>query len=112
MNAKENFLRAIERREPEWAPAMHECLARLMPPVVERPLRAGLDAFGVHWSFQESVEGGTLIRKRPTQQDIASMVNSSRETVSRVLNDFQKRGLLGMDGKQVILRPQFYREVG
>ena len=60
----------------------------------------------------ETVEGGTLIRKRPTQQDIASMVNSSRETVSRVLNDFQKRGLLGMDGKQVILRPKFYREVG
>lgn len=60
----------------------------------------------------EPVEDGTLIRKRPTQQDIASMVNSSRETVSRVLNEFQKRGLLLMDGKQVILRPQFYREVG
>jgi CRP-like cAMP-binding protein len=60
----------------------------------------------------EAVEEGTLIRKRPTQQDIASMVNSSRETVSRVLNDFQKRGLLLMDGKKVVLRPQFYREVG
>lgn len=60
----------------------------------------------------EPVEGGTLIRRRPTQQDIASMVNSSRETVSRVLGELQRRGLLLMDGKQVVLRPRFYREVG
>jgi CRP/FNR family transcriptional regulator, cyclic AMP receptor protein len=60
----------------------------------------------------EKVEDGILIRKRPTQQDIASMVSTSRETVSRALNEFQKRGLLEMDGKKVILRPQFYREVG
>lgn len=58
----------------------------------------------------EPVEEGTLIRKRPTQQDIASMVNSSRETVSRVLNDFQKRGLLLMDGKKVVLRPGFCKD--
>ncbi|MBW1807068.1 MAG: Crp/Fnr family transcriptional regulator [Deltaproteobacteria bacterium] len=60
----------------------------------------------------EKVEDGMLIRKRPTQQDIASMVSTSRETVSRALNEFQKRGLLIMDGKKVILRPQFFREVG
>ena len=60
----------------------------------------------------EKVEDGILIHKRPTQQDIASMVSTSRETVSRALNEFQKRGLLEMDGKSVILRPQFYREVG
>ena len=60
----------------------------------------------------EKVEDGMLIRKRPTQQDIASMVSTSRETVSRALSEFQKRGLLIMDGKKVILRPQFFREVG
>ncbi len=56
----------------------------------------------------QEVDYGILIRKRPTQQDIASMVNSSRETVSRVLNEFQKRGLLLMDGKKVVLKPSFY----
>ncbi len=60
----------------------------------------------------EKVEGGTLIRKRPTQQDLASMANTSRETVSRVLGDFQKRGLLEMDGKRVVLRPHFFHEHG
>ncbi len=60
----------------------------------------------------ERVEDGTLIRKRPTQQDLASMANTSRETVSRVLGDFQKRGLLEMDGKRVVLGPHFFREHG
>ncbi|HUU01424.1 MAG TPA: Crp/Fnr family transcriptional regulator [Myxococcota bacterium] len=60
----------------------------------------------------EKVEDGILIRKRPTQQDIASMISTSRETVSRALGEFQKRGLLEMTGKSVVLRPQFYREVG
>ncbi|MBW2700948.1 MAG: Crp/Fnr family transcriptional regulator [Deltaproteobacteria bacterium] len=60
----------------------------------------------------EKVEEGTLIRKRPTQQDLASMANTSRETVSRVLGDFQKRGLLEMDGKRVVLGPHFFREHG
>ena len=60
----------------------------------------------------EQTEEGIIIHKRPTQQDIASMVSTSRETVSRALNEFQKRGLLVMDGKKVILRPQFYHETG
>lgn len=50
---------------------------------------------------------GILIRERPTQQEIASMIGTSRETVSRALNDFAKRGLLTMSGKQIFLRQAF-----
>jgi CRP-like cAMP-binding protein len=50
---------------------------------------------------------GTLIKERPTQQEIASMIGTSRETVSRALNDFAKRGLVIMNGKQIILRHSF-----
>lgn len=53
------------------------------------------------------VEEGILIRERPTQQDIAAMVGSSRETVSRALNLLAKRGHLVMSGKQILLRRQF-----
>lgn len=52
-------------------------------------------------------EEGTLIRERPTQQEIASMIGTSRETVSRALNDFAKRGLIVMSGKQILLRQNF-----
>src|SRR5207253_6561150 len=36
-------------------------------------------------------EDGILIDNRPTQQEIAAMVGTSRETVSRALNDFARR---------------------
>lgn len=52
-------------------------------------------------------EDGTEIRERPTQQHIAAMVGTSRETVSRALNEFQRRGLIEMDGKTILLKPGF-----
>jgi CRP/FNR family cyclic AMP-dependent transcriptional regulator len=55
----------------------------------------------------EEVEGGILIRERPTQQDIASMIGTSRETVSRVLSDFQRRGFVEMRGREILLSRKF-----
>ncbi|MBN1880588.1 MAG: Crp/Fnr family transcriptional regulator [Deltaproteobacteria bacterium] len=52
----------------------------------------------------KKVEGGILIEKRPTQQEIASMLGASRETVSRVLNDFSRRGIIIMDGKSIMIK--------
>lgn len=55
----------------------------------------------------EEVEEGILIRERPTQQDIASMIGTSRETVSRVLSEFQKRGFVEMRGREILLSRKF-----
>lgn len=55
----------------------------------------------------ETVEGGILIRERPTQQEIASMIGTSRETVSRVLSEFQRRGFLEMKGRELLLSQKF-----
>lgn len=55
----------------------------------------------------EEVEEGILIRERPTQQDIASMIGTSRETVSRVLSEFQKRGFVEMRGREILLSRRF-----
>lgn len=60
------------------------------------------------------VEGDRIIiDERPTQQDIASMAGASRETVSRVLNDLVKSGLISMEGKKVIINRDLHhvREV-
>lgn len=46
---------------------------------------------------------GVLVRVRPTQQDLASMVGTSRETISRALSEFQRRGFLFMQGKSLLL---------
>lgn len=58
----------------------------------------------------EPVEGGLLVRERPTQQEMAGLIGTSRETVSRALNDFTRRGLLEMSGKQILVRWGFLRK--
>lgn len=43
------------------------------------------------------------ISKRLTHQDIASMVGATRETVTRVLNDFKQQGHIVAEGKTLIV---------
>ena len=56
----------------------------------------------------EKVAGGVVIRQRPTQQEIASMIGTSRETVSRAFSEFQRRGLFVLQGRKLILRSSFF----
>jgi len=44
-----------------------------------------------------------VVRERPTQQSIAEMSGTTRETVSRVLNYFQKKGYIVLDGKDLLI---------
>jgi CRP/FNR family cyclic AMP-dependent transcriptional regulator len=57
----------------------------------------------------EQVDDGLLVRERPTQQELAGIVGTSRETVSRALNDFSRRGLLEMNGRQLLVRSGLLR---
>lgn len=50
------------------------------------------------------VEGGkTIIERRPPQHEIAAMAGTSRETVSRILNDFIRSGYISIEGKRLII---------
>jgi CRP-like cAMP-binding protein len=55
----------------------------------------------------EEREDGILIRKRPTQAEIAAMIGTSRETVSRALSELARRGFLEMTGKRMLLKRGF-----
>lgn len=55
----------------------------------------------------EEMEDGVLVRQRPTQAEIAAMIGTSRETVSRALSEFARRGWLAMSGKRLLLRRPF-----
>jgi CRP-like cAMP-binding protein len=50
---------------------------------------------------------GLLLRRRPTQQDLASMVGSCRETISRAYAHLVRRGHLIPRGRGVVLTPRF-----
>jgi len=44
-----------------------------------------------------------MVKDRPTQQFMADMSGTTRETVSRVLNYFQKKGYIVLDGKDLLI---------
>lgn len=56
------------------------------------------------------VDGGVVIRQRPTQAEMAAMIGTSRETVSRALSEFQRRGFLEISGKRIVVRRAFLEE--
>ena len=51
----------------------------------------------------EQKDEGVLIKTRPAQHELAAMIGTTRETVSRVLGEFQKRGLIMMSGKGLLV---------
>jgi len=46
---------------------------------------------------------GSLLVLRPTHQDIANFIGTTRETVSRALGELQSQGLIRLVGRRVIL---------
>jgi CRP/FNR family cyclic AMP-dependent transcriptional regulator len=55
---------------------------------------------------QESGAEGLTLRRRPTQQDLANMVGSCRETVSRTYNQLARQGLIIPRGRGLVLTPR------
>lgn len=53
---------------------------------------------------------GILIESLPTHHEIASMVGSSRETVSRVLGDLSRRGYLTIIGRRATIHESLSQE--
>lgn len=51
----------------------------------------------------EKVKGGYLIEKRPTHLEMAGLLGTARETVSRAMSDFLKRGYLKQQGKKLFI---------
>lgn len=55
----------------------------------------------------EETDDGVVLRQRPTQAEIAAMIGTSRETVSRALSDLQRRGHVVVTGRRLLLRRDF-----
>lgn len=48
---------------------------------------------------------GLLVRRRPTQQELANMVGSCRETISRAFNQLARDGLIIPRGRSLVVTP-------
>jgi CRP-like cAMP-binding protein len=58
----------------------------------------------------ESPEG-LVIRRRPTQQDLANMVGSCRETINRAYNTLVKKGLVFTRGRSLVVSMQLVQRL-
>lgn len=54
--------------------------------------------------FGSPTDRGTLIDARLTQQELAEMIGTTRETLAHTLSDFRRRGLLSTDQHRVVIR--------
>ena len=53
-------------------------------------------------------DGRAVITRGPTHRELAEMVGSSRETVSRTLLAMQKEGSIEIDRRKITLLPEFF----
>jgi CRP-like cAMP-binding protein len=57
-------------------------------------------------------QGIVEIEKLPLQQDLANMAGTSRETISRTLHSFAKKGLVELDGSKLkIMNYEQFKEL-
>ena len=56
--------------------------------------------------FGVTTERGTLLQARLTQQELAAMVGTTRETLAHTLADFRRRDLLDTSDHQVVIRDE------
>jgi CRP-like cAMP-binding protein len=54
-------------------------------------------------SLDELPEDGVVVPSIVTHADLASLCGGSRENVTRILSDFQRRGLVHRDGRRFVL---------
>jgi len=57
----------------------------------------------------EPAEEGRVLRQRPSQSEIAAMIGTSRETVSRALSELARRGDVVLTGKRLLVRHRLLR---
>jgi CRP/FNR family transcriptional regulator, cyclic AMP receptor protein len=104
---REDFQRRIEE-SPRLAWAMLIEMSRRLRRADEQI--GGLVLLDVHGRIARLLldnaaqrEGGMIDRKL-THQTIAQMIGASRETVSRAMSDFQERGLIGVERRQITIK--------
>jgi CRP/FNR family transcriptional regulator len=61
--------------------------------------------------FGEATGSGTVLKVRLTHQDLANMIVSTREAVSKVMSEFQRDGLIEVRNRRICLTPQLVEDV-
>jgi CRP-like cAMP-binding protein len=53
------------------------------------------------------LKDGRIAFRRATHQEIANRIGTTRETVTRMLKDLERQGLIQVEGKEIVVQPDF-----
>lgn len=102
-----DFMRCIAMHPDISLRMMTDLTARLRDLTDEVKSLALMDVYGrVARTLLKMVEeqGGERVIPQLTRKDLASMVGSSREMVSRILNELDKGGYIKIEGKKITVQ--------
>ena len=109
------FMERAIRREPRAALKMmtllelrlvqyEELVKCLLPRETEARLANLLPILASKFGDRSAADGRVTIDLRLTHQDLAAMVASTRESVTKVLNDMRSRGVVEIEGGRIIIK--------
>jgi CRP-like cAMP-binding protein len=55
------------------------------------------------------LKDGRIAFRRATHQELANRIGTTRETVTRMLKDLERQGLIKVEGRELVLQPGFER---
>ena len=117
-SVQKRALTEIIKRHPEFAVRLFASFSErlrqsdeVIESLLHREVAARLTTLLLNLSdrFGETNGMGTLLGVRLTHQDMANMIASTREAVSKVMSEFQRDGTIAIQNRNIVLRPKLAR---
>ena len=102
---RKSILAEVIKRHPEFAVKL---LFSFSERLLDREVSARLARLLLNLSdrFGDTNGSGTVLNVRLTHQDLANMIVSTREAVSKVMSEFQREGLIEIRNRRISVAPQ------
>jgi CRP-like cAMP-binding protein len=112
---RKSVLNEVIKRRPEFALKLFSSFSERLKQfdetiesLLDREVSARLATLLSHLGerFGESCGSGTVLKVRLTHQDLANMIFSTREAVSKEMSGFQRAGLIEVRNRRISVTPQ------
>jgi CRP/FNR family transcriptional regulator len=112
---RKSVLTEIIKRRPEFAMKLFSSFSErlkqsdeVIESLLDREVSARLATLLLNLGerFGETDGSGTVLNVRLTHQDLANMIVSTREAVSKVMSEFQRDGLIEVRNRRITISPQ------
>jgi CRP-like cAMP-binding protein len=112
---RKSVLNEVIKRRPEFALRLISSFSErlrqsdeMIEGLVEREVSTRLATLLSHLGdrFGEPHGSGTVLKVRLTHQDLANMIFSTREAVSKEMSEFQRAGLIEVRNRRISVSPQ------